>query len=48
MDIIIKNVKSTELNTNIVSAVLNTQTLKLIEQKEKFPIAIKIIKKKRY
>ena len=48
MDIIRKNVKSTELNTNIVSAVLNTQTLKMIKQKKKIPIAIKIIKKKRY
>ena len=30
MDMIIKNMKKLELNTNVVSAVLNTQILKMI------------------
>ena len=48
IDIIIKHVKRVELNTNIVSAALNTQTLKMIEQKKKISVTIRITKKKIY
>ena len=44
-DMIIKNVKLVELNTKIINAVLNTQTLNMIYQNIVVCVVTRIIKK---
>ena len=45
MDMIIKNVKKSELNIKIVSAFLNMQTLKMIQQNANVYDVTKIVNK---